>query len=122
MLIHAVFPRKTIIERQAVGKQGEKQIIATNKDYAFIVQAVDTDLNISRIERYLTICYTSKVVPMIILNKIDLTNDTTLADLGSKVKERNMQVPVIPISNETFSGTEKLKEHITKGKTYCLLG
>ena len=28
VLIHAVFPRRTVIERQAVGKHGEKQIIA----------------------------------------------------------------------------------------------
>ena len=50
-LIHHVLPRKTIIERQAVGKKGEKQIIATNIDCAFIVQAVDRDFNINRIER-----------------------------------------------------------------------
>ena len=37
VLIHAVFPRKTVIERQAVGKFGQKQIIAANIDYAFIV-------------------------------------------------------------------------------------
>ncbi len=70
VLIHSVLPRKTIIERQAVGKQGEKQIISTNIDYAFIVQAVDRDFNINRIERYLTICYTSRVEPIIILNKL----------------------------------------------------
>ena len=75
VLIHSVFPRKTIIERQAVGKQGKKQIIATNIDFAFIVQAVDSDFNINRIERYLTICNTSNVKPTIVLNKIDLINE-----------------------------------------------
>lgn len=122
VLIHAVFPRETIIERQAVGKQGEKQIMATNIDYAFIVQAVDRDFNINRIERYLTICYTSHVVPIIILNKIDLIDDKALTTLVSKVQERIKQVPVITVSNETLNGIEKLKEHIKKGKTYCLLG
>lgn len=122
VLIHSVFPRKTIIERQAVGKQGEKQIIATNIDFAFIVQAVDRDFNINRIERYLTICYTSNVVPIIILNKIDLIDDRELSDLIFKVQERVKQVPVISISNKTQSGIEKLKAHIKKGKTYCLLG
>ncbi|MDH5474577.1 MAG: ribosome small subunit-dependent GTPase A [Cyclobacteriaceae bacterium] len=121
-LIHSVFPRETSIERQAVGKQGEKQIIATNIDYAFIVQAVDRDFNINRIERYLAICYTSNVVPIIILNKIDLIDDTEITALVSKVKERVKQVPVITISNETLNGIEKLKENIKKGKTYCLLG
>lgn len=122
VLIHSVFPRKTIIERQAVGKQGEKQIIATNIDYAFIVQAVDRDFNINRIERYLAICNSSKVKPIIILNKIDLINDTELSKLITTVQERIKQVPVIPISNESQKGIERLKKNIEKGKTYCLLG
>lgn len=122
VLIHAVFPRNTIIERQAVGKQGEKQIIATNIDYAFIVQAVDRDFNINRLERYLIICNTSKVKPIIILNKIDLIDATQLAKLITTVQERIKQVPIIAISNETKKGIERLKESIEKGKTYCLLG
>lgn len=122
LLIHAVFPRKSIIERQAVGKLGQKQIIATNIDYAFIVQAVDRDFNINRIERYLTICHAAKVKPIVILNKIDLINEAELLKLISKVQERVKQVPVIAISNKTQKGIEGLKEYIVKGKTYCLLG
>jgi ribosome biogenesis GTPase len=122
VLIHAVFPRKTIIERQTVGKRGEKQIIATNIDYAFIVQAVDRDFNMNRIERYLTICNSSNVKPIIILNKIDLISNAELSELVSKVKERIKQVPVIPISNASQIGYEKLRARIEKSKTYCLLG
>jgi ribosome biogenesis GTPase len=122
VLIHSVFPRKTIIERLAVGKQGEKQIIATNIDYAFIVQAVDRDFNINRIERYLTICHTSKVSPIVVLNKIDLITDNELSLVVNKVKERVKKVPIIPISNESQKGLIKLKKSIKKGKTYCLLG
>jgi len=121
-LIHAVFPRKTIIERQAVGKQGEKQIIATNIDYAFIVQAVDRDFNINRIERYLTICNASNVKPIIILNKIDLINDGELEKLISSVQQRVKQAPVLAISNESQMGIEELTKKIEKGHTYCLLG
>ena len=122
VLIHSIFPRKTIIKRQAVGKQGEKQIIATNIDFAFIVQAVDRDFNINRMERYLTICNASDVKPIIILNKIDLINDTALTDLMSRVQDRVKQVPIIAISNESHKGIEKVKGSIVKGKTYCLLG
>ncbi|MGI9544336.1 MAG: ribosome small subunit-dependent GTPase A, partial [Cyclobacteriaceae bacterium] len=122
LLIHAVFPRKSVIERQAVGKQGEKQIIATNIDYAFIVQAVDRDFNINRMERYVTICNTAKVKPIIVLNKIDLINDDELKKLVFQVQERVKQVQVVAISNETQKGFARLKECIMKGKTYCLLG
>ncbi len=122
VLIHAIFPRDTTIERQAVGKFGEKQIIATNIDYAFIVQAVDRDFNINRIERYLTICNTSNVNPIIILNKIDLINDLKLSNLLATVKARIKHLPIIAISNKTQKGYEKLLKFIIKGKTYCLLG
>jgi ribosome biogenesis GTPase len=122
VLIHAVLPRKTIIERQAVGKQGEKQIIATNIDYAFIVQAVDRDFNINRIERYLTICNSSDVEPIIVLNKIDLIDEIDLTKLASGVRERISLAPLICISNQNQAGYEELKQLINKGKTYCLLG
>ena len=71
-IIHKILPRFSIIKRQAVGQFGEIQIIAANIDYAFIVQAVDRDFNINRLERYLTICNSSKVSPIIVLSKIDL--------------------------------------------------
>lgn len=122
VLIHAIYPRTTVIERQAVGKHGEKQIIAANIDYGFIVQAVDRDFNINRIERYLTICNASKIKAIIILTKIDLTNDEALDDIIKKIQSRIKQVPIVAISNQTLTGYEELKSMITKGNTYCLLG
>lgn len=121
-LIYAVYPRRTVLERQAVGRPGEKQIIATNIDFAFIVQAVDRDFNINRMQRYLTICNTSQVKPIIVLNKIDLIDGTELSRLIKEVQQRIEQVEVIPVSNESQKGIENLKGRIKKGKTYCLLG
>ncbi|MEQ8425319.1 MAG: GTPase RsgA, partial [Cyclobacteriaceae bacterium] len=68
-LIHAIYPRKSIIERQAVGRQGHAQIIATNIDVGLIVQAVDRDFNLNRLERYLTICNASGVEAIVVLSK-----------------------------------------------------
>ena len=80
-IIHAIFPRKSVLERQAIGKFGEKQIIAANVDYAIIVQAADRDFNINRIERYLTICNASGIKPIVVLSKIDLINGSQLESL-----------------------------------------
>src|SRR5512138_1829257 len=74
-IIHKIFPRYSVISRQAVGQFGEIQIIATNIDYALLVQSADRDFNINRLERYLTICHSSRVSPVIILSKIDLTDE-----------------------------------------------
>jgi len=121
-IIHSILPRYSLISRQAVGKFGEIQIIATNIDYAFLVQAVDRDFNINRLERYLTICNSSKVKPIIILTKTDLINEQKITQIIDSIKQRINDILVFAISNEPQDGYEALKMSIEKGKTYCMLG
>jgi ribosome biogenesis GTPase len=121
-IIHGIIPRLSVISRQAIGKFGEIQIIATNIDYALIVQAVDRDFNINRLERYLTICNSSKVSPIIVLSKIDLIDENRRYEILESVEARIKNVPIFAISNESKDGYEKLKTIINKGKTYCMLG
>jgi ribosome biogenesis GTPase len=121
-IIHQIFPRFSTVQRQAVGQFGEIQIIAVNIDYALIVQAVDRDYNINRLERYLTICYSSKVEPVIILSKTDLIDESRLNEIIGEINTRIKNVPVISISNETHDGYSEIKTFIDKGKTYCMLG
>lgn len=121
-IIHSILPRHSVISRQAVGKFGEIQIIATNIDYAFLVQAVDRDFNINRLERYLTICNSSKVKPIIVLTKTDLINEQKITEIAGSIKQRINDILVFAISNETQDGLEALKMSIEKGKTYCMLG
>ena len=121
-IIHRILPRFSIIKRQAVGHFGEIQIIATNIDYAFLIQAADRDYNINRLERYLTICYSSNVSPIILLNKIDLIDEQRLNEILESIKLRVKDVQVIAISNETQTGYEAVRKTIEKGKTYCMLG
>lgn len=121
-LIHAVLPRRSLIERQSIGTKGDKQIIAANIDEAFIVIAVDRDFSINRIERYLTICHTAGIKPIIILSKIDLVDDVELSDMIESVQNRIKNVPLFAVSNTMQQGIESLKGIIEKSKTYCLLG
>ena len=121
-LIHAIYPRHSIIERQAVGKVGQRQIIATNIDFGLIVLAVNRDFNINRVERYLTICNAAKVSPIVILSKVDLIAEQEMEALLDQLNQRIKDVPIIAISNYTQKGIEELKKIIQAGKTYCLLG
>jgi len=122
VIIHSVIPRISILSRQAVGKFGECQVIATNIDFALLVQAVDRDFNINRLERYLTICYSSKVSPIIVLTKIDLIEPHNLNEIVENIKQRIKNIPICVISNETKDGYSSITGLIEKGKTYCLLG
>ena len=121
-LIHHIYPRTSTIERQAVGKHGEKQLIATNIDVGFIVQSVNRDFNLNRLERYLTICNASKITPIIVLTKIDLISETEIESMLQKVAERIENTKIISISNTTNTGINTIKLLIETGKTYCLLG
>lgn len=121
-IIHRIFPRFSIVKRQAVGQFGEIQMIATNIDYAFLVQAADRDFNINRLERYLTICYASNVSPIIILSKTDLIDEQRVSEILESIRSRMKGVPVIALSNTSHRGYEAIKSVIEKGKTYCMLG
>jgi ribosome biogenesis GTPase / thiamine phosphate phosphatase len=121
-IIHSIMPRFSVIARQAAGQKGEVQVIAANVDYALIVQAVDRDFNVNRLERYLTICNASKVSPVIVLSKTDLIAGNRLAEMLTNITARIHNVPVIPISNESHDGYDKIEAVIERGKTYCLMG
>ena len=121
-IIHKILPRLSVISRQAVGKFGEMQIIAANIDYALLVQAADRDFNINRLERYLTICNSSEVKPIIVLSKTDLTDEHHISEIIEKIKARIKNVPVLAISNKSQTGYHQIKNVIEKGKTYCMLG
>jgi ribosome biogenesis GTPase / thiamine phosphate phosphatase len=121
-LIHRIFPRFSVVKRQAAGQSGEVQIIAANIDYAFVVQAIDRDFNINRIERYLIICNSSNVIPIIVLTKIDLIDERRLHEILAVLNERIKNTHILSVSNLSLDGITVLKSHIEKGKTYCMLG
>jgi ribosome biogenesis GTPase / thiamine phosphate phosphatase len=121
-IIHEILPRFSLIKRQAVGQIGEVQVIAANIDYAFLVQAVDRDFNINRLERYLTICNSSEIKPLILLTKTDLIDELRIKTIMGSINARIGNIPVIAVSNESRNGYELIWNIIEKGKTYCMLG
>lgn len=121
-IIHKIYPRFSVLKRQAVGLKGEVQVIASNIDYALLVQAVDRDFSVNRLERYLTLCYSSGVKPVIILTKADLAGEELINEITANIQSRISNVPILVLSNETRMGYSELQEFFVKGKTYCLLG
>ena len=121
-LIHAVLPRTSKLERKAIGKEGQSQIIATNIDTGLIIQSINRDFSINRLERYITICNNSAIEPVVVLSKIDLVEEQELEALLTQLKERIKNTPVYAISNLSQEGIDDLKSVLQKGKTYCLLG
>jgi len=73
-VIQTVLKRKTCLSRKVAGRAQEEQVIAANLDLLFIVQGLDDDFNINRLERYLSIVEEG-IKPVIVLNKADVCQD-----------------------------------------------
>lgn len=121
-LIHAVYPRKTILKRKSAGEISTTQLIASNIDCALIVQALDRDFNINRLERYLVLCYEAGIEPVIVLTKFDLISPPERIKHLETLQARLKEIPVIEVSSEVMNGYQALEAIIKSGLTYCLLG
>ena len=93
-IIQHVLERRTCLSRKVAGRAQEEQIIAANLDVLFIVQGLDDDFNINRLERYLSIV-DKGIKPVIVLNKADLCRD--IETKTSAVQNRLPHVPVVSI-------------------------
>ncbi|MGE5298227.1 MAG: ribosome small subunit-dependent GTPase A [Acidobacteriaceae bacterium] len=120
-VIKAVLPRRSIIKRKSSGKN-LIQIIATNIDVAFVIESVDRDFNLNRIERYFAITKDGGIKPAIILNKTDLIPKEELDSKIGQIRNRFENIDVFPTSTKTLEGLAELKSYFTKGNTYCFLG
>ncbi len=121
-IIHNILPRKSLLKRKVAGKEIVYQLIASNIDVAFIVQSVDFDFNLRRLERYLIMIKEGQIAPVILLSKSDLISQDNLKQEITAIKSINPNCDIIAFSNKTGEGLENIQKILKPGKTYCLLG
>ena len=117
--IRAVLPRHSAITREAPGSETAAQVIAANVDLVFIATSADTDFNLRRIERLLTVAYQSGAVPVIVLTKVDLNNPD---QFEAELETIAAGVPVVAVSSRTGTGIAAVRLHLSRGKTAVLVG
>ena len=121
-VIHEIIRRKTLLKRKTPGKKIEYQLIAANIDAAFIVQSVDDNFNVRRLERYLVMVNESGIRPVVLLSKSDLLTSNEIDERVDQIHEIMPHLQVLPFSNENESGLERIKDLLEPGLTWCLLG
>ena len=121
-IIHDIVPRKTLIKRKKSGKTIDYQLIAANVDTAFIVQSVDENFNLRRLERYLAMINESNITPAILLSKCDLISQQEIKKIVESVVAIAPQTTILPFSNQSGTNIDAIKELLLPGHTYCLLG
>ena len=121
-IIHDVFPRKSLLKRKTPGNKVEHQLIAANIDFAIIVQSLDANYNLRRLERYLVMINESSITPMIFLSKSDLEKEEEIEKKKNDIHNIFPGIDIFAFSNSNLSDIEKIKLFLKPLHTYCLLG
>jgi ribosome biogenesis GTPase len=112
--------RRTAISRKAAGRVVEEQVLAANVDTIFLVTALAEDLNPRRLERYLTGVRDAGAVPVVVLNKTDLSPDPEAQT--ADVRARLPFVEVVAISAKRGEGLSALDSYLSRARTVALIG
>jgi len=121
-IIHDILPRKSTLKRKSPGKNVEYQLIGANIDTGIIMQSLDNNFNLRRLERYLVMINEGGITPVVFLSKSDLA---TPEEIEKKKEEILKIIPGIEIeafSNITQNDILKIMAHFHPARTYCLLG
>lgn len=116
-----VLPRINALTRKNPGTKTARQVLASNIDHALIVQALDRDFNIMRLERYLVQISACGIKASVILNKSDLVSDPT--DFVEEVRALKRECAIYLSSTYSGDGLDEIRSAVfEKGKTYMLMG
>lgn len=121
-IIYGVLPRKTLLKRKAAGRQVDVQLIAANIDVAFIIQSLNENFNLRRLERYLVMVNEGEIEPVILLSKSDLKSGEDIIEIKKQVMSIAPQSTVIEFSNSNQHNLDSIMNLLRCGSTYCLLG
>jgi ribosome biogenesis GTPase / thiamine phosphate phosphatase len=121
-VIHDIFPRKSLLKRKTSGKNIDYQLIAANIDTAIIMQSLDNNFNLRRLERYLVMINESSITPAVFLSKSDLLSSDQIESRKNDIRNIAPDIKIVAFSNNNSSDIEKIKTHFIPSETYCLLG
>lgn len=119
-VIISVLPRKSKFSRKKAGATTEEQIVAANVDMVFIMSSLNQDLNLRRIERYLTLAWDNDVKPVLILSKADLVSD--IFEKLALVQDAFPGTDAHAISSVKKAGIDELLPYFEGNKTAAVIG
>ena len=117
--IEALVPRRSSMVRRS-GKAGKPKVLAANIDRVCAVVAVDPALPAGLIDRLLVVAEASRIPPVLVLNKIDLSGGPELAAILS-ARYLRIGYPVLEVSARANLGIDALRDELCRG-TSALIG
>jgi ribosome biogenesis GTPase / thiamine phosphate phosphatase len=116
----AVLPRRTAVVRGASDRTSTGQVLAANVDLVVVVEHLEPEPDLGRVERLLTLAWGSGAVPLVVLTKADLVSDAPW--LARDVAAASPGAEVLVVSATTGQGMADLRARVRPGQTLVLLG
>jgi ribosome biogenesis GTPase len=111
--------RKTTLERHTEGAR-TPQLAAANVDTLFIVTSCNADFNPARLERYLAMANQAGATPVILLTKVDATEDAKTYRQQAAALQRGLAV--VTLSPHSLDAATALAPWCGIGQTVALVG
>ncbi|MDD3242936.1 MAG: ribosome small subunit-dependent GTPase A [Eubacteriales bacterium] len=121
-VIQAVLPRRTCLSRAqayGTGRRGAVQLLAANFDTVLVAQALDGEISLNRLERYLAMTRQSGAQGVIVLTKADTA---PYDDLLAQCAQLYPDTPALAVSARTGFGMDALSQWFAPGQTLVLTG
>lgn len=119
-LIMDLLPRNKTLYRLKSGSVSEKQPLAAHVDKAFIVQSVDSNFNVRRLERFLLQTAEAAIEPVLVFTKTDLPFDKEAHE--SALQHIMHKMPMFYTSTRHWESIEKLRKAIAPAETVIFTG
>ncbi|HEX5997493.1 MAG TPA: ribosome small subunit-dependent GTPase A [Jiangellales bacterium] len=118
--IEVVLPRRTSVVRDGADRTSQGQVLAANVDLVVIVEHLDPDPDLGRIERLLVLAWGSGAQPLVVLTKTDLVPDPH--GMVAEVAAAAPGAQVLGVSATNGDGLDAVRSHLAPGRTIVLLG
>lgn len=119
-VIHYLLPRKSVFLRKAAGTASVLQVVSANIDTLLLCMALNSDFNLRRLERYLSVGWESGATPVVVLTKSDLCDN--LGQKLSLVRSAAIGVDIVVTSSTETDGYLALLPYLDPDKTVAFLG
>ena len=112
--------RRTALVRDTAGRTSNVQVLAANVDVVVVVEHLDPDPDLGRVERLLTLAWRSGAQPVVVLTKADLVPDPY--GMAQDVAAVALGVDVHVVTATSGQGLEPVRDLLAPGVTLVVVG
>ncbi|MDX2019219.1 MAG: ribosome small subunit-dependent GTPase A [Deltaproteobacteria bacterium] len=119
--ITQVLERRSKLSRKEPGTEDE-QVLCANVDVAFVVQGLDGEPNLRRLERFLATAARGNVKAVVVLTKADLRTPDDVRALVGQVQALAPCTPVLAVNAPNAVGLDDVRTHLGPGVSAVVVG